>query len=100
MLRALVLALLAANLAWFAWAQGWLEGWLPAPGDADQREPHRLGLQEQPQSITVTPLRGGVAAPGAAGPASPAASAQAEPGPAAGVADAEDAPGAAEKAAD
>lgn len=99
MLRALVLALLAANLAWFAWAQGWLAGWLPAPGDADQREPDRLGLQEQPQSITVTPLRG-AAAPGAAPSAAQTASAQAEPGPAAGAAATEDAPGVADKAAD
>ena len=79
MLRALVLALLAANLAWFAWAQGWLEGWLPAPGDADQREPHRLGLQEQPLAIMVTPLRGGaspVDAPQAA-PSAPAAAGEA-----------------------
>lgn len=83
MLRALVLALLAANLAWFAWAQGWLEGWLPAPGDADQREPHRLQAQVRPQVVTVTPLRGAtspVDAPPAA-PRSPAPAGETPPAP-------------------
>lgn len=62
MLRALVVALAAANLLWFAWAQGWLEGWLPPPGDAEQREPHRLDSQQRPQAVTVTPLREGAMA--------------------------------------
>lgn len=51
-LRALVLLLVVANLAFFAWTRGWLDGvtGLPAHGD---REPERLARQVQPQSVRI-----------------------------------------------
>jgi hypothetical protein len=57
MLRALVLALLAANAFVFAWGQGWLSPLLPPPGAAE-REPERLYQQVRPNSITIVPLPG------------------------------------------
>lgn len=51
MLRRVVLVLFAANLAWLAWAQGWLLPWGLAP--AQQAEPHRLARQLQPQDLRV-----------------------------------------------
>lgn len=66
MLRALALALLLANLGWFAWTRGWLPaGSLPPPGDAAEREPQRLERQLRPDAITVAPY----AADSAAAPA-------------------------------
>lgn len=53
MLRPLVLFLLLANLAWFAWAQGLLAplGFGPTP----QREPQRLERQLRPELLRVEP---------------------------------------------
>lgn len=54
MLRWFVLVLLLANLAFWAWS----EGWFVAPlgmGPAVQREPTRLAQQVQPDSIRVLP---------------------------------------------
>ncbi len=51
MLRALVLFLLAANLAFFAWAQGLLRPWGLAP--APVSEPQRLQQQLQPKALQV-----------------------------------------------
>lgn len=51
MLRALVLFLLVANLAFFAWAQGLLRPWGLAP--APVSEPQRLPLQLQPTALQV-----------------------------------------------
>lgn len=51
MLRTLLLLLLLANGAFYAWSQGWLAPWLVAPGD--QREPERLANQVRPELITV-----------------------------------------------
>lgn len=57
MLRLLVLALLLANLGWFAWARSWLPaGWLPPPGDAAQREPRRMERQVRPDAIVLQPI--------------------------------------------
>jgi hypothetical protein len=55
MLRALLLLLLAANLAYWAWWRGWLPAeMLPLPrGEAGQREPHRLAAQRNPESIEI-----------------------------------------------
>jgi len=52
MLRALLLVLLAANLAFFAWTQGWLDTvtGLRAQGD---REPERLQQQLHPERLTL-----------------------------------------------
>lgn len=51
-MRALVLLLALANLAWLALAQGWL---LPYAGLAapQQREPHRLAAQVNADSVRV-----------------------------------------------
>lgn len=52
MLRWIVVALVAANLGYWAWAAGWLSGplgWGPMP----QREPYRLDQQINPQALRV-----------------------------------------------
>ena len=50
MLRALVLVLLLANAAWWAWSQGWLPpSALPFPTEAGQREPQRVAAQQRPE---------------------------------------------------
>jgi hypothetical protein len=75
-LRALVLLLLVANLAFFAWTRGWLDGvtGLPAHGD---REPERLARQVQPQSVRILPPKEAASAMAAA----PAAAVCLEAGP-------------------
>lgn len=50
-LRRLVLLLLAANLAWLAWAQGWLLPW--GLGPEQQTEPQRLARELQAQNLRV-----------------------------------------------
>ncbi|EHR69146.1 hypothetical protein BurJ1DRAFT_0248 [Burkholderiales bacterium JOSHI_001] len=52
MLRALVVLLLAANLAVWAWTQNWLAPLMPAPGQG-QREPGRLAQQVRPEALRV-----------------------------------------------
>ncbi len=51
MLRALVALLLLANIAFFAWARGWLG----APPHHAEREPERLLAQVRPEVLTVLP---------------------------------------------
>ena len=51
MLRALVVVLLLANIAFFAWARGWLG----APPHHAEREPERLLAQVRPEVVTVLP---------------------------------------------
>jgi len=52
MLRALVLALVAANAAFFVWSRGWVDGvtGLKASGD---REPQRLAQQVHPEHVVL-----------------------------------------------
>ena len=52
MLRALLAALLLANLVFFGWARGWFVPAWPAPG-AGEREPARLAAQVAPERVTV-----------------------------------------------
>jgi len=52
MLRALVVALLLANLAFYAWTQGWLEGLIGLAPHGD-REPERLARQVRPELVKV-----------------------------------------------
>ena len=52
MLRAVVVALLVANLVFFAWARGWLAPGLPAPRQSDH-EPQRLAAQHRPELVSV-----------------------------------------------
>ncbi len=50
-LRRLVLLLVAVNLAWLAWAQGWLLPW--GLGPEQQAEPQRLARQLRQQDLRV-----------------------------------------------
>ena len=55
-MRGLLALLVAANLLFFAWAQGWLVSVLPTltlPPSLAGREPERLQRQVRPESITV-----------------------------------------------
>jgi hypothetical protein len=52
MLRALVVVLLLANLAFFAWMHGWLNA-VVGVDPAGEREPQRLNAQVQPNTIRV-----------------------------------------------
>ena len=54
MLRAVVLALLVANLAFFCWTQGWLDTVVGARAGGD-REPERLARQVRPESVRILP---------------------------------------------
>ena len=52
MLRALLAALLLANLVFFGWARGWFAPTWPSPL-ASQHEPARLAAQVAPERVTV-----------------------------------------------
>jgi len=52
MLRWFVALLIAANLAFWAWSQGWLAGPFGL-GPAAQREPQRMAQQVQPEAVRV-----------------------------------------------
>lgn len=54
MLRWLLVAVLGANLAFFAWTQGWLTDLIGLSPLGD-REPQRLARQVQPQDIQILP---------------------------------------------
>jgi len=54
MLRLLVVALLFANLAFFAWTQGWLDDAVGVRAIGD-REPERMARQVRPELIRVLP---------------------------------------------
>jgi hypothetical protein len=68
-MRALLLALLLANLAFFAWSRGWLAA--AGLGPVTQREPQRLALQIHPEQVQVTPINS-ASATSASAPATPA----------------------------
>jgi hypothetical protein len=75
MLKWLVMALLAANLAFFAWTQGWLDGVVGARALGD-REPGRLAQQVKPDSVVIlTPKAIAAEALAASAPASSASGA-------------------------
>ena len=80
MLRWLVVALIAANLGYWAWTAGWLSGplgWGPMP----QREPDRLDRQINPQALRVLGPGEAAAALAAASAARQASSQCLEAGP-------------------
>jgi hypothetical protein len=52
MLRAIVLALLVANLAFYAWSQGWLDSVVGMRSIGD-REPERLARQVRPEALRI-----------------------------------------------
>jgi SPOR domain len=74
MLRAVVVALLAANLLLWCWMQGWLDGVIARPGQGE-REPARMARQINPELIRLAPL------PASGASAAPDAAADAAPGP-------------------
>lgn len=83
MLRALVVVLMLANLAFFAWMQGWLTA-VVGVDPAGDREPQRLNAQVQPNTIRVLGAPTGAAsAPGSSRPSTtvPAAPPAAVPEP-------------------
>jgi hypothetical protein len=65
LLRSVVVALLLANLLFFAWSRGWLA---PAVGPPrhGEREPERLAAQQNPGVVTVLPPKAASAAVNAA----------------------------------
>lgn len=69
---ALVLVLVAANLGFLAWTQGWLAGLWPPPTHGE-REPARLQAQVRPELIEVLTPKAASAALSAARAASMAA---------------------------
>lgn len=54
MLRAFVVLVLAANVLFLGWTQGWLQSVWPALPHG-QREPERLAAQVRPDLVTVVP---------------------------------------------
>lgn len=76
MLRALLIALVLANLAVWAWRQPTVAHALGLPGPDSQRDPERLARQINPQAVRV--VHGAASAPVAAASAVPPASAAAE----------------------
>jgi hypothetical protein len=71
-MRALVLLLVLANLAFFALAQGWLQ---PVVGLArhNEREPQRLGAQLNPDAVRIVTATDRTQAAAAPAPAASAA---------------------------
>ena len=65
MLRWLVIALLAANLAFFGWTQGWLDSVVGVRATGD-REPGRLAQQVRPDSVVILTPQAAAAAASAA----------------------------------
>lgn len=72
MLRGALVAVLAANLLFFAWARGWLAPMWPAPVHGE-REPGRQAAQVRPELINVLGTRAASTAVAAAQAASMAA---------------------------
>jgi len=67
LLRPLVLLLLLANLAFFAWSQGYLR--VLGFGPAQQAEPQRLTQQLRPQALRVLREGASTVTPAEAAPA-------------------------------
>jgi hypothetical protein len=65
MLRALVAALLLANVLFFGWSRGWFAPALPPP-HSSEREPERLAAQLNPERVVVLPATAASAAISAA----------------------------------
>jgi hypothetical protein len=63
MLRWLIIALVLANAAFFAWSQGWLDEVVGVRAIGD-REPERLLRQVQPETIRILPPNASEAAAG------------------------------------
>jgi hypothetical protein len=59
-MRGVAIALVLANLVFFAWARGWLAPAWPPPR-VGEHEPGRLALQVNPERVTVLQPRAGAA---------------------------------------
>ena len=68
MLRALLFALVVANLGFYAWTQGWLDGVVGTRANGD-REPERLARQVRPETVLILPPEAGAASGAVATPA-------------------------------
>ena len=68
MLRAWVVLLVLANLAFFAWTQGWVDEVAGARARGD-REPERLGRQVQPEVVQILSAQGAKGAAASVGSA-------------------------------
>jgi len=79
-LRAFVVALLLANLAFYAWTQGWLDGVVGTRSIGD-REPERMTRQVRPETIRILPAGDAGAAAANEAASAPAALACLEAGP-------------------
>lgn len=80
MLRALVVALLLANLAFYGWTQGWLDDIVGVRAQGD-REPERLDRQVRPELVKIQPAQALKAPATAPAPIVAAAASAAEPAP-------------------
>lgn len=80
MLRALVAALLLANLGFYAWSQGWLDE-LVGVRAAGDHEPERLTRQVRPETVRVLAAGAAVDAASATGSTPPPTLACLEAGP-------------------
>ena len=65
MLRSIVALLLVANLAFFAWSQGWLDNLMGVRAGGD-REPERLAHQVRPETVRILTVQAVEAAASAA----------------------------------
>jgi hypothetical protein len=65
MLRTLVALLLAANLGFYAWTQGWLDPIVGSPSQGE-REPERLKRQVHPERVRLLPAGAAASAASAA----------------------------------
>ena len=55
LLRLLLVAVVLANAAYFAWARGALAAFDLVPAAMAEREPQRMGLQVRPEAIQIKP---------------------------------------------
>ena len=78
MLKWLLIVLLAANAAFFAWTQGWLDTVVGVRASGD-REPGRLAQQVRPESVVILSASAAAAAASAAASSASAASAASAP---------------------
>jgi len=68
MLRLLLLALILANLGFYAWSQGWLDSVVGVRATGD-REPERLARQVRPETVVILPPESASSVAASAAPA-------------------------------
>jgi len=55
MLRLLLVVVVLANVAYFAWSRGALAAFDLVPASMAEREPQRMGLQVRPDALQIKP---------------------------------------------